>query len=47
VEALAVIAEHGTYAFLGRKERSVVRAIHASDPGLADLVFQLLEHGVD
>ncbi len=47
VEALAVIAEHGTYAFLGRKERTVVRAIHASDPGLVDLVLELLEHGAD
>jgi diguanylate cyclase (GGDEF)-like protein len=47
VEALAVIAEHGTYAFLGRKERTVVRAIHASNPSLADLVLELLEHGAD
>lgn len=43
IEALAVVAEHGTYALLGRKERTLVRAIHASDPGLADLVVDLLE----
>ncbi|HMR10357.1 MAG TPA: response regulator, partial [Polyangiaceae bacterium] len=47
VEALAVIAEHGTYAFLGRKERTLVRAVHASDPSLTDLVLELLEYGAE
>lgn len=42
VEALAVIAEHGSYALLGRSEGGVVRGIHAADPLLADLLAERL-----
>ena len=40
VEALAIIAEHGVYALVGRSESNVVRAVHASDPLLVDLLVQ-------
>jgi hypothetical protein len=42
LEILAIVAEHGTYALLGRSEGSVVRAVHAADPLLVDLVLQKL-----
>ena len=42
IEALAIVAEHGTYALLGRRERGVVRAVHAADPLLTDLVLDLV-----
>ncbi|HOU89616.1 MAG TPA: diguanylate cyclase [Polyangiaceae bacterium] len=42
LEALAVIAEHSCYALLGRNERGRVRAIHAADPLLVDLLIQRL-----
>jgi DNA-binding NarL/FixJ family response regulator len=40
VEALAVIAEHGSYAFIGRAEGATVRGLHAADPLLADLLAE-------
>lgn len=43
LEALSVVAEHGCYALLGRRERGIVRAVHAADPMLSDLVLQLTE----
>ncbi len=42
LEALAVIAEHSCYALLGRNEHGRVRAIHAADPLLVDLLIQRL-----
>jgi DNA-binding NarL/FixJ family response regulator len=42
LEALAVIAEHGAYAFLGRSEGGVVRGLHAADPLLADVLAERL-----
>ncbi len=42
LEALSIVAEHGVYALLGRVDRDVVRAVHASDALLADLVTQRL-----
>jgi hypothetical protein len=42
VEACAVIGEQGAYALLGRSEGHIVRAVHASDPVLVDLLVQRL-----
>jgi GGDEF domain-containing protein len=42
LEACAVIAEQGAYALLGRSEGHVVRAVHAADPVLVDLLVQRL-----
>lgn len=42
VEALAILAEHGAYALLGRVERGVLRGLHAADPLLADLLAERL-----
>ena len=42
LEACAVIAEHGAYALIGRSEGHIVRAVHAADPVLVDLVVQRL-----
>jgi hypothetical protein len=40
VEALAVLAEHGSYALVGRSEGGVVRGLHTADPLLADLLAE-------
>jgi CheY-like chemotaxis protein len=42
LEACAVIAEQGAYAILGRSEGHIVRAVHAADPVLVDLLVQRL-----
>lgn len=42
VEALAVLAEHGAYALIGRSDGRVVRGLHAADPLLADLLAERL-----
>ncbi len=42
LEILAIVAEHGTYALLGRSEGNVVRAVHAADPLLVDLLLTKL-----
>jgi hypothetical protein len=39
LEVLAVIAEHGSYALLGRSEAGLVRAVHSADPLFADLLI--------
>ena len=39
VEVCALVAEHGAYAFAGRVEGQSVRAVHAADPLLADLLI--------
>lgn len=46
IEALAVLAEHGSYVLLGRIDHGVVRAVHSSDPALTDLVVQRLGEAV-
>ena len=40
VEVCALVAEHGAYALVGRSENHFVRAVHAADPLLADLLIQ-------
>ncbi len=42
VEVCAVLGEHGTYALAGRSEGHSIRAVHAADPLLADLLVQRL-----
>ncbi|MEB2321475.1 MAG: response regulator [Sorangiineae bacterium] len=42
LEALTIVAEHGVYALFGRVEHGVVRAVHAGDPLLVDLMLQRL-----
>jgi hypothetical protein len=42
IEACAVIAEQGAYALVGRSEGHIVRAVHAADPVLVDLLVQRL-----
>jgi hypothetical protein len=42
VEALAVLAEHGAYALIGRSEAGMVRGLHAADPLLADVLAERL-----
>ncbi len=42
IDALCLIAEHGAYVIVGRLDRDVVRAVHACDPLLADLMIQRL-----
>lgn len=46
LEALGIIAEHGAYALVGRADRGVVRAVHAADPLLVDLMTQRLGDAV-
>ena len=46
IEALTIVCEHGAYALLGRTDGSIVRAVHAADPLLADLVTQRLGDAV-
>jgi ActR/RegA family two-component response regulator/GGDEF domain-containing protein len=42
IEICALVAEHGAYALVGRSEGHSVRAVHAADPLLADLLIQRL-----
>lgn len=42
LEALTLVAEHGCYALLARAEGGTVRAVHSSDPLIADLITQRL-----
>jgi hypothetical protein len=42
LDLLCVLAEHATYLLLGRTEGAIVRAVHASDPLLVDLVLRKL-----
>ncbi|HEY5958867.1 MAG TPA: response regulator, partial [Polyangiaceae bacterium] len=46
LEVLILIAEHGTYALLGRTTHGLLRAVHSSDPVLADLLVQRLGEAV-
>jgi hypothetical protein len=40
IEVLAVIAEHGSYALLGRVDHGMFHGLHAADPLFADLLVQ-------
>jgi PleD family two-component response regulator len=42
LEILVLLAEHGTYSLLGRTSQGLLRAVHSSDPVLADLLVQRL-----
>jgi len=46
LEVLVLISEHGTYALLGRTTSGQLRAVHSSDPVLADLLVQRLGEAV-
>ncbi|HEX3772970.1 MAG TPA: response regulator [Polyangiaceae bacterium] len=47
LDILCVVAEHAAYVLLGRTEGSIVRAVHASDPLLVDLVLRKLSEATD
>ncbi|MCS6899080.1 MAG: response regulator [Myxococcales bacterium] len=42
IQVLAIIAEHGSYALLGRVDHGIFQGLHAADPLLADLLVQRL-----
>jgi hypothetical protein len=42
LEVLTIVSEHGSYTLLGRSEGHLVRAVHAADPMLVDLVLSKL-----
>ncbi|RYE92952.1 MAG: response regulator [Myxococcales bacterium] len=42
IEALAIVAEHGAYALLGRVDHGKFHGLHAADPLFADLLVQRL-----
>ncbi len=47
LDVLCVVAEHAAYVLLGRTEGNLVRAVHASDPLLVDLVLRRLSEATD
>jgi ActR/RegA family two-component response regulator len=47
LDVLCVVAEHSSYVVLGRSEGNVVRAVHAADPLLVDLVLSKLSQATD
>jgi len=47
LEILCVVAEHAAYVLLGRTEGNVVRAVHAADPLLVDLVLRKLSDATE
>ena len=47
LDVLCVVAEHSAYVLLGRSEGNVVRAVHAADPLLVDLVLRKLSDATD
>ncbi|MEP7048738.1 MAG: response regulator [Pseudomonadota bacterium] len=47
LEVLCVIAEHSAYVLLGRHDGNLVRAVHAADPLLVDLVLSSLSIATD
>jgi DNA-binding response OmpR family regulator/GGDEF domain-containing protein len=47
LDVLCVVAEHAAYVLLGRTEGNVVRAVHAADPLLVDLVLRKLSEATD
>lgn len=42
LELLVLVAEHGAYVLAGRSREGALRAVHAADPLLADLVMKRL-----
>jgi ActR/RegA family two-component response regulator len=42
IEAFAVIAEHGAYAFIARNDDGLLQGAHAADPLLADVVAECM-----
>jgi len=42
IEVLAIVAEHGAYALLGRVDHGMFHGLHAADPLFADLLVQRL-----
>jgi len=47
LDILCVVAEHSAYLLLGRSEGNVVRAVHAADPLLVDLILRKLSDATD
>jgi ActR/RegA family two-component response regulator len=47
LDVLCVIAEHSAYVLVGRSEGNLVRAVHAADPLLVDLVLRKLSEATD
>lgn len=47
LDVLCVVAEHSAYVLLGRSESHVVRAVHAADPLLVDLILRKLSDATD
>ena len=47
LDILCVVAEHSTYVLVGRSEGNVVRAVHAADPLLVDLILRKLSDATD
>jgi DNA-binding response OmpR family regulator/GGDEF domain-containing protein len=47
LDVLCIVAEHSSYVLLGRTEGNVVRAVHAADPLLVDLVLSKLSEATD
>ena len=47
LDILCVVAEHSAYVLIGRSEGHVVRAVHAADPLLVDLILRKLSDATD
>jgi ActR/RegA family two-component response regulator/GGDEF domain-containing protein len=47
LDILCVVAEHSAYVLVGRSEGSLVRAVHAADPLLLDLILRKLSDATD
>ena len=47
LDVLCVVAEHSAYVLLGRRVGTLVRAVHAADPLLVDLVLSKLSLATD
>jgi len=47
LDILCVVAEHSAYVLLGRSEGNLVRAVHAADPLLVDLILRKLSDATD
>jgi len=47
LDVLCVVAEHSSYVLLGRSEGNLVRAVHAADPLLVDLILRKLSDATD
>ena len=47
LDVLCVVAEHSAYVLIGRNEGHIVRAVHAADPLLVDLLLRKLSDATD